>query len=143
MRAMARILFERQQDDDTARAFADLAEELRGAPECAPPLDVIEYADRVEIVVDLPGVAVNALRVIYARGSVVVMGRKLPRVCSDSVAFHLAERSFGRFARAVTLSGAIDAGRASASLAAGVLRIALPRIEERRGRDIEIAVAAP
>ena len=139
---MARIVFERQQQDDTARTFADLIEELRGAPECAPPLDVVEYSDRVEIVVDLPGVALNALRVIYARGSVVVVGRKLPRVCSDSVAFHLAERSFGRFARAVTLGGAVDAGRASAALAAGVLKVVLPRIDERRGRDIEIAVAA-
>ena len=139
---MARIVFERQPDDEAARAFAGLIEELRGSPECAPPLDVVEYADRVEIVVDVPGVALTGLRVVYSRGSVVIMGRKLPRVCSDSVAFHLAERSFGRFARAVALAGAFDAGRASASLAAGELRVVLPRIDERRGRDIDIAVAA-
>ena len=138
---MARILFERQPDDDTARAFAGRFEELRGAPECDPPLDVVEHADRVEILVDLPGVAADALRVVYSRGSVVVIGRKVPRVCSESVAFHLAERRFGRFVRAIALSGAFDAGRASASLSAGELCVVLPRIEERRGCDIEIAVA--
>jgi HSP20 family molecular chaperone IbpA len=58
------------------------------------------------------------------------------------VAFHLAERTFGRFARAITLSGAFDAGRATASLAGGELRVVLPRIEERRGRDIAIEVTA-
>ncbi len=35
------------------------------------------------------------------------------RVCSNSVAFHLAERSFGRFVRAVGVSGAFDAARAA------------------------------
>lgn len=128
---MARILLERRDDDDAGGS---------GQAECAPPVDVVERADRVEITIDVPGVPANTLQVIYARGTLVVAGLKLPPVCSDSVAFHLAERRFGRFVRAVGLSGAFDAGRARASLSAGELRVVLPRIEERRGRDIDIEV---
>jgi HSP20 family molecular chaperone IbpA len=38
----------------------------------------------------------------------------------------------------IRLAGAIDAGRARATLTAGELRIEFPRIEERRGRQIRI-----
>jgi HSP20 family protein len=110
--------------------------------ECAPPVDVLERGDRLEITMDLPGVAVSSIRVVFARDTLIIAGRKAPRVCERSVAFHLAERTFGRFARAITLSGAFDAGRATASLAGGELRVVLPRIEERRGRDIAIEVTA-
>jgi HSP20 family molecular chaperone IbpA len=74
----------------------------------------------------------------------VIAGRKLPGTCVDQeAAFHLAERSFGRFARAVRLAGAFDAGNASATLQGGELRIVLPRIDERRGREIHILIAQP
>jgi HSP20 family molecular chaperone IbpA len=74
---------------------------------------------------------------------ILVAGTKVPKACAHGDAtFQLAERCFGRFARAVRLAGAFDAGRANASLVAGELRIVLPRIEERRGRDIRIPVNA-
>ena len=112
------------------------------AGECAPPMDVLETAEAVEIVIDLPGVTVADLRILFSHGTLIVAGRKLPGPCGHrEAAFHLAERSFGRFTRAVRLSGAFDAGRASASLNGGELRLTLPRIEERRGRDIRIPIA--
>ena len=55
-------------------------------------------------------------------------------------AFHVAERVFGRFTRAVRLSGAFDVARADARLRDGELRLVLPRIEERRGREHRIPV---
>jgi HSP20 family molecular chaperone IbpA len=54
----------------------------------------------------------------------------------------VAERVFGRFGRAVRLTGAFDVGRAEATLRAGELRVSLPRIEERRGREHRIPVRA-
>ena len=139
---MAQFFIERREDHDAIRRFIRLLDdaERTGEAECAPPVDVVEHPDRVEITIDVPGVPRAALRVVFARGTLVIAGRKLPHVCSDSVAFHLAERRFGRFVRAVSVSGALDAGRGTASLNAGELRVVLPRIEERRGRDIHIDV---
>lgn len=107
-------------------------------------MDVLETAETVEILMDVPGVVAASLRVVFAQGTIVITGRKLPGVCTHrEAAFHLAERSFGRFARAIRLTGAFDAGRATATLANGELRLVLPRIEERRGREIRINVTLP
>lgn len=145
---VARIFLERRDlGEEARRLFAMLsAEQPAGgfAAECAPPVDVVETADTVEIVVDLPGVAIDDVQVVFGRGVVVIGGRKLPPGCEHrEAAFHLAERAFGSFARAVRLNGAFDAGRATATLTAGELRIVLPRIEERRGRELRIPVTAP
>jgi len=145
---VARIFLERRDLGEDARRLFDLlaGEQPAGgfAAECAPPVDVVETADTVEIVVDLPGVAVDDVRVVFGRGVVVVGGQKIPPGCEHrEAAFHLAERAFGSFARAVRLNGAFDAGRATATLTAGELRIVLPRIEERRGRELRITVTAP
>lgn len=129
--------------DDLRRLFELLGEESAGgAPsECNPPVDVIETAATVEILMDIPGVAAEAIQIVLSRGTLMVGGRKLPPACEHhEAAFHLVERSFGRFARAIRLSGAFDAGRAHATLSAGELRVVLPRIDERRGTEIRIPI---
>jgi HSP20 family protein len=143
---VARIFLERRDlDDELQRLFEALSPvgDLAGAPaECPAALDVIETAAGIEIVMDLAGVPAAAVQVVVARGTLVVMGRKDPPACAHKreAAFHVAERTFGRFARGVRLNGAFDVGRAEATLRAGELRVTLPRIEERRGRERRIPV---
>ena len=104
---------------------------------------MIETETGVEIRLDVPGVPLEAVQIVYVRNVLMIAGQKVPPACEHpEAAFHLAERSFGRFARAVHLDGAFDAGRASASLIAGELRVALPRLDERRGKEIRIPIRA-
>jgi len=137
---VARIIFDRH----------DVGAGSPGDPEAIeyrPPVDVIETAQAIEIVADLPGVAPDAVRVTFTESTLVVAGRKRPPQCAHrDAAFHLAERTFGRFVCVVRCELAVDAGRARATLRAGELRVVLPRIDERRGRAIAIAIessAAP
>ncbi|HEX5474357.1 MAG TPA: Hsp20/alpha crystallin family protein [Vicinamibacterales bacterium] len=114
---------------------------LQEPTEWSPSADVLETPAAVEIVVDLPGVQSDAVEVVLVRGAVIITGRKAPSTCPhQQAAFHLAERSFGRFGRVIRLNGAFDAGRAEARLAAGELRIVLPRIEDRRGRRVRVPI---
>lgn len=107
----------------------------------APPMDVAETETGLEVRLDVPGVSADALHVRVARGTLIVAGEKMPRACDDrDAAFLLAERGFGRFVRAVRLSGAWDLGAADVRLSCGVLHIHLPRRAERRGREIRLAV---
>lgn len=144
---VARIYLERRDMDDDLRGLfnqLDDSGEAAGAPgECSVPLDVLETAQGIEIIVDLAGVAADAVKVLFVRNTLVIVGHKRPSACEHrEAAFHLAERTFGRFARGVRLAGAFDAGRADARLQAGELRVTLPRIEERRGGEIRIRVLA-
>jgi HSP20 family protein len=108
----------------------------------SPPMDVVETDAAIEIVVDLPGIERQAVTVTYRDGKVLIAGHKRPTRCQHTgrTAFHLAERTFGRFARSVTLGGAFDASRASATLSGGELHIIVPRISERRGQQILIEI---
>ena len=128
-------------DDPRLRQWLEADSGPASAGDCTPPMDVVETAAGVELLMDVPGVPRSAIRVLFSQGTLIVAGRKQPASCAHrEAAFHLAERGFGRFVRAVRLSGAFDGGNARASLTAGELRIFLPRIDERRGRDIRIDV---
>jgi HSP20 family protein len=104
-------------------------------------MDVVETAAGIEVLIDLPGVPRSQISIVFSQGTLIVAGRKLPTSCAhQEAAFHLAEREFGRFVRAIRLSGAFDGGQARASLAQGELRVVLPRVQERRGSDIRIEI---
>ena len=131
--------------DDVRRVFEELgrtfgAESLAG--ECSPAIDVFETDDSVELAVDLPGVEPAAVRVLMKADAVLVAGEKTARRGGRDSTFHLIERGFGRFARAVRLDRPCDAERAHATLVNGELRVSIPKIPDRRGRTIAIAIKA-
>jgi HSP20 family protein len=130
--------------DDARRLLAELDRELPSAEasgaECRPAVDVVETAVTIEVLVDVPGVPASALRVAIRRNAVLVVGLKLSTNGQPPSRFHLAERSYGRFARVVRVAGATDTSRARAVVQCGQLRVILPRIEERRGRAHAIPV---
>jgi HSP20 family protein len=124
---------------ELGRAFG--AESLAG--ECSPPIDVYETDDSHEILVDLPGVDPSAVRIVVKGAGVLIAGEKAPRRGRGDSSFHLVERGFGRFARAVRLPSPCDASRARAVLAQGGLRLSLPKIPDRRGRRFTVDVEPP
>jgi HSP20 family protein len=126
--------------EDVARGRPDKRHVAAG--ECIPVVDVFETDRAVEIVLDLPGVAADAVRILIKSGVVLIVGEKeRPEPSKRTPAsFHLVERDFGRFARAVRVSGAVDAANAHARLAHGELRIVLPRRADRRGQGILVPI---
>ncbi len=111
----------------------------------SPTLDARETADMVEIVLDLPGVALEDIRILIRGGVVIIAGAKSPPNPAERAEanFHLVERDFGRFARAVRLTGAFQTAMTAATLANGELRVRIPKLEERRGHDITVPVRRP
>jgi len=135
---MARVYVERRE---LPAELLRLLDARPAAAECTPPLDVIETDRGIEAVLDVPGVPESSIEIVFARNVLLVAGQKAAAVCEHrDAAFHIAERSFGRFARAIKVDGAFDAGRATATLANGELRIFLARRTERRGAQIRIPI---
>jgi HSP20 family protein len=71
----------------------------------------------------------------------IIAGEKAPTPTSEDQTFHLVEREFGRFARAVKLTGAFNIDRATASVHDGELTIVLPKLADRRGQAHRIPVS--
>lgn len=135
----------RELTDDVRELFEDLAarlphEQRAYSGECHPTLDVLETDEAVEVVVDVSGIPSAALRVLFRAGVLLIAGEKAPPRAAEDQTFHLVEREFGRFARAVRLNGAFDIPRARASVDDGELTIVLPKLVERRDQPHRISV---
>lgn len=130
--------------EDARQLLNELDREVPGAasitPHCRPALDVLETATSIEVVMDVPGVVASSIRVAVRRSTMLIAGAKPGAAMEPASRYHLAERSYGRFARAVRLGGAFDATRATATLRAGQLRVVLPLVTDRRGRVLTIPV---
>ena len=127
--------------DEIRRVFLELGRSFGLlAGQCSPALDVYEHDDAIEIVVDVPGVDPAAVRVVAKGDTVLIVGEKAARRPRPESSFHLVERDFGRFARAVRLGSPCDSSHARAHVVDGELHIKLPKISERRARTIPIAI---
>lgn len=136
----------RELAEDIHDLFSDLAATLQHdqrafSGECHPSLDVRETDAAVEVVVDVAGIPAEALRVLFRSGVLLIAGEKAPLPVTEEQTYHLVEREFGRFARAVRVDGAYDIGAATAHVERGVLVIVLPKIADRRGHPHRIRVA--
>ncbi len=126
--------------EDLRRLLLDLGRAaLTG--ECSPPLDVFETDHTIEITVDLPAVAAASVRVAAKGNAFLIAGEKTPRRSRGDASFHLVERGYGRFGRVVRLTTACDMSAARATLEGGELRISVPKLNERRGRMMSIALS--
>ncbi len=128
--------------DEVRRLFDELPHAHDAAPGglYAPPMDVVEREDALEIVMDLAGVASEDVRVLFKANTLVIAGCKWPPAGppSRATAFHLVERSFGRFARAVRVTATLDLANARATMTEGELRVQLPKLEGGQGFVIPI-----
>ena len=121
-------LFDRVFSDDL---FAPLA----AAPAwTALPLSLWEDEDHVHVEADLPGVTDKDIEVSVHRGELVIKGE---RKCERNQAAY-DTRCYGRFEQRLTLPAAVDADKAEAKLANGVLRLTFPKSEEAKPRRIAL-----
>lgn len=137
----------RELTDDVRELFENLAAQLPHeqraySGECHPTIDVLETDEAVEVAVDVSGIPATALRVLFRAGVLLIVGEKAPPRTTEDQTFHLVEREFGRFARAVRLTGAFNIPGARASVTDGELSIVLPKLIDRRDQSHRIAVVA-
>lgn len=132
--------------DDVRRLLADLERTVgptaHVSGECEPPLDVFETDEALEVRLDVPGIGATALRVVVKHGILMVVGAKArgPGTTPAQATFHLVEREFGRFVRAVRLDAALEVGGARAALGDGELRVVIPKRLDRRGQEQHIPI---
>ena len=107
----------------------------------APPVDLCETEQGISIRVELPGVNAEQIKIGLSNTKLRIWGEKKRRPNRRRIISYLcSERSFGKFGRIVHLRWTVCIRDASAELKGGMLYIYLPKIEDRRGEEVLIAV---
>ena len=107
----------------------------------APPVDLCETEQGISIRVELPGVTAEQINIGLTNTKLRIWGDKKRRPNRRKIISYLcSERSFGKFGRVVPLRWTICIRTATAELTNGMLHIYLPKIEDRRGEEVLVAV---
>jgi len=117
----------------------DRSEHLPGGEWC-PPVDIYETRGCLVVVMEVPGLAPESLKVAFRDHSLVIAGRRRTPRPGAGVSFQCLERPDGRFQRVLPLDMPIDVAGARARLERGLLSVTLPRLRERRGRETVISI---
>jgi HSP20 family protein len=105
-----------------------------------PSLDVFDCKGNLVVVIEVPGMPADSLKLIAREGLLVVTGERRDKRPQGLVAFHCMERPIGRFTREIPIDRALDVRRAEARLERGLLTITIPQLKDRRGRETVIPV---
>lgn len=135
--------FQREIDrlfNDFFQGWGVPAEREAGQSTLMPSLDVRQSDKAYEISVELPGVKPEEVDVSIDNGVLTIRGeKKMEEEHKDKDQIRV-ERSYGSFARALTLPDDANPDGCEASFKDGVLKITLPRREEaqQQRRKVEI-----
>src|SRR5690606_24650924 len=108
-----------------------------------PEVDLREDEKQVMIEVDLPGVDEKDVSVTMANGVLTIKGEKKSEREEKEENYYLAERSYGKFERSLSLPETIDENKIEAKFDKGVLKITAPKKPEaiKAEKKIEIKKA--
>jgi HSP20 family protein len=105
-----------------------------------PALDLIEYPDRYEIVADLPGVEREEVEIEFIDGVLRVRGERTGDALPDEARVYRRERTSGKFSRSIGFRDDVEMDAIDASFRDGVLRVKLPKSEQKKPRQIPVRV---
>jgi HSP20 family protein len=105
-----------------------------------PLTDIKEDKGNYFVMLDLPGVSKNEVKVSYADGQLSISGeRKQEKESSDS-RFHRVERTYGRYYRSFTLPQQVREDKIEAEFKDGQLTVTVPKAEEAKPKELEIKI---
>ena len=134
-----------QLQNEINRVFGNLndPESSSATAEWTPAVDVVEYQNRFELLVDLPGVDSRSVEITLDNGVLTLSGERREEnpVTSSSEATpqrQRRERRLGRFHRRFILPDTADTESVNAKGSNGVLAISIAKHAKAQPRRIEI-----
>lgn len=122
---------------DTATPVA-----ARATRQWAPALDVVENDGEYVVRADLPGLGEDDVNLEVRDGVLRLTGERKSETEERKDGYARIERSFGSFARTLTLPEGVDPESVKASFDRGVLTIHVPKPEAPKAHTVEITSGA-
>ena len=104
----------------------------------APAMDLMEAEDHLVLKADLPGLAEDDVQIEIRDNVLTISGERKGEHEEKRNGYYRVERSFGSFARSLTLPEGVDVENIDASFDKGVLEVKIPKPEQRKPRRISI-----
>jgi HSP20 family protein len=108
-----------------------------------PAMDLVEREHDYVLRADLPGLGEDDVKIEFEHNVLTVSGERRASREENSHGVHRVERSYGSFARSLTLPEGVDPQAVTASFDRGVLEISVPKPVERQPQRISISVGRP
>lgn len=105
------------------------------------PAEVRLDATAVHVSLEVPGMNGEDFHIDVVDDLVVIRGEKRVERSTERGQYHVLERAYGSFERAIALPVAVDEHHASARYERGVLQLTLPRAAHTRTRRIPVRSA--
>ena len=112
-------------------------ERTRNRPLFSPNVDIVETADELMLIADMPGLRAEDVDINFEKGTLTLYG-KVPDRQTGEPNYLLREYDVGDFHRSFEVSEAINAERINAEYADGVLTLHLPKTEAYKPRKINV-----
>jgi len=105
-----------------------------------PPCDIMEDGNGVRIVMEIPGVSPDDVKLSLENNMLTIRGEKRQQEerGDQERRVHRYERSYGTFERTFALPNTVDPDRIEADFDGGVLSVTLPKAEKMRPREIKV-----
>ena len=105
-----------------------------------PSIEVIDGENEFTVRAEIPGVDPKAVEVNVTDGVLTLSGEKKHEAEEKHEGYVRAERSYGAFSRSIALPDTVDAAKATAEAANGVLTLHLPKAEAAKPKKIDVQV---
>ena len=112
--------------------------EESGLRDWRPVVDIYDEDDKIVIKAEIPGVDKDKINVDVKDGILTLTGERSYENEAKEENYHRRERAFGRFERSFALPDGLDSDKIDADYKDGVLRIEIPKPEEKKPKKIEI-----
>jgi HSP20 family protein len=127
------------------RLFDEFTRGVGGLPaqgdgQLVPRMDVSETDNQIEVTVEMPGLRREDVDISLDDNILSIRGeKKLEREEDDKNRnFHVVERGYGVFYRAIQLPPGVDPSQIQATMANGVLRVTIPKPANAEAKKIEV-----
>ena len=134
-----------QLQQDINRVFGNLndSESSSATAQWSPAVDIREYHDRFQLLLDVPGVEPKDVEITLDNSVLTVSGTRLEEEVvgssgSEQPQQQRIERPLGRFYRRFILPDTVDAQNVNASGRQGVLEIVIRKQPKAQPRRIEV-----
>lgn len=100
---------------------------VRSAAADVPAIDMYEQADEIVVHAELPGLSREQVEVAVTDATLTITGKKQKENDVRAEDYYCCDRSFGTFARILSLPTEVNAELATASFEDGLLELHLPK----------------